>query len=197
MVGPCKTVKLQFFTNWLKIGTLQPKFHNFFFQFSQPLYYVMQKEIENPEFVQRVELEFVDSVIDKSTEHLLIFDESCGEICNLKAFADIATSERHRGFSTIYIEHNLFKQSKLGQDVQLQNTHMVLFKSPSDVMQVKRFSAQLGLGSELVDWYRGPTFMTYGHLLIDLLPRMDNRLDFCTNTGSIPSKFCIPERLKQ
>ena len=126
----------------------------------------------------------------------MIFDDSCEEICNSKAFVDIATAGRHRGLSTIYIKHNLFHQSKLGRDVELQNTHIVLFKSPRDVMQVTTLSTQLGLGSELVDWYRDATSVPFGHLLIDLSPRTDDRLRYCTNSGCVPSKFYLPERLK-
>ena len=128
---------------------------------------------------------------------MLIFDDSCEEICNSKAFVDIATAERHRGLSTTYIKHNLFHQSKLGRDVELQNTHIVLFKSPRDVMQVSTLSTNLGLVSELVDWYRDATSVPFGHLLIDFSPRTDDRLRYCTNTGCIPSKFYIPDRLKQ
>ena len=114
-----------------------------------------------------------------------------------RAFVDIATAGRHRGLSTIYIKHNLFHQSKLGRDVELQNTHIVLCKSPRDVMQVTTLSTQFGLGSELVDWYRDATSVPSGHLLIDLSPRTDDQLRYCTNTGYIPSKFYIPDRLKQ
>ena len=64
-------------------------------------------------------------------------------------------------------------------------------------MQVSTLSAQLGLGSELVDWYRNATSVPYGHLLIDMSPLTDNRLRYYTNTGSIPSNFYIPNRLKQ
>ena len=74
---------------------------------------------------------------------------------------------------------------------------MVFFKSPRDVMQVSTLSAQLGLGSELIDWHRDTTSVPYGILLIDLSQRTDDRLRCCINTGSIPSKFYIPERLKQ
>ena len=95
------------------------------------------------------------------------------------------------------LKHYFFHQSKLGRDVELQNTHIVLFKSPLDVIQVTTLSTQLGLGSELVDWYRDATSVPFGHLLIDLSPRTDDRLRYCTNTGSIPSKFYIPDRLKQ
>ena len=117
----------------------------------------MQIEFKNLEFVQGVNFEFIDSLKDNGTKYLLIFDNSCEEICNSKAFGDIATAGRHRGPSTFYIKHNLFHQGKLGRDAELQNTHIVLFKSPRDVMQITTLSTQLGLGSELVDWYRDAT----------------------------------------
>ena len=197
MVGPSETGKLQLIFIWLKIGTSKPTFDKiyFFYQHSQPLYDVMQKEIENLEFVRAVSFEFIDSLKNNGTKYLLIFDDSCEKICNSKSFVDIATAGRHRDLSTIYIKH-LFHQSKLGRDVELQNTHIVLFKSPRDAMQVTTLGAQLGLRPELVDWYRDATSVPFGHLLIDLSPRTDDRLHYCTNSGSVPSKFYIPERLK-
>ena len=109
---------------------------------------------------------------------------------------DIAKAGRHRGFSTIYIKHNLFHQSKLGRDVELQNTHIVLFKSPRDVHQSATLSVQLGLGSALADWYRDATSVPFGHLLIDLSLRTDDRLRYCTNSGNSPSKFYVTDNLK-
>ena len=64
-------------------------------------------------------------------------------------------------------------------------------------MQVASLSTQLGLGSELVDWYRDATSVPLGHLLVVLSPRTDDRLRYCTNTGTISSKTYIPDRLKQ
>ena len=147
--------------------------------------------------MQGVNFEFIDSLKNNGTKYLFIFDNSCEEICNSKPFVDIATNGRHPGLSTIYIKHNLFHQSKLGTDVELQKTHIVLFKSPRDVMQVITLSTQLGLGSEPLDWYRDAMSAPFGHLLIDLSPRTDDRLRCCTNTSSLPSKFYIPDRLKQ
>ena len=132
-----------------------------FFQHSQPLYDVMQKEIKNLQFVQGIKFEFFDSLKNNGTKYLLKYDNSCEEICNSKAFVDIATAGRHRSLSTICFKHNLFHQSKLGRDVELQNTHIVLFKSPRDVMQVTTLSTQLGHGSELVDWYRDATSVPF------------------------------------
>ena len=138
----------------------------------------------------------IDSLKNNGIKYLLMSDDSCEYICNSKAFVDIATAGGHWGLSTIYPKHNLFHQSKLGRDIELQNAHIVLFKSPREVMQVPTLSTQLGLGSELVDWYRDATFVPFGHLSIGLSPRTDDRLRYCTNSGSVPTKFYIPECLK-
>ena len=147
----------------------------------------MQQEIENLVFVPGVTFEFIHSLKEQRYK-ALPFDNSCEEICNSKAFVDIAIAGRHQGLSTIYIKHNLFHQSKLGRDVELQNTHIVLFKSHRDLMQVTTLSTQLSLGSEVVDWYRDATSVPFGQLLTDLSPCTDNRLRHCTNTGSVRSK---------
>ena len=71
----------------------------------------MQKEIENLEFVRGVNFEFFDSLKNNGTKYLIVFDDYCEEICNSKAFVDIATTGRHRGLSAIYIKHNFFTRA--------------------------------------------------------------------------------------
>ena len=78
----------------------------------------------------------------------------------------------------------------------MQNTHIVLFKSPRDVHQVATLSVQLGVGSALADCYRDATCVPFVHLLIDLCPQTDDRLRYCRNSGNIPSKFYVPDNLK-
>ena len=63
-------------------------------------------------------------------------------------------------------------------------------------MQVTTLGTQLGLGSELVDWHRDPTSVPFDHLLIDLSPRTDDSIRYCTKSGSVPSKLYIPQRLQ-
>ena len=43
-----------------------------FYQHSQPLYDIMQREIENLEFVRGVNFEFIDSLKNNGTKYLLI-----------------------------------------------------------------------------------------------------------------------------
>ena len=200
MCGPSETGKTQLIYQWLTNGTFQPKFDKiyFFYQFYQPLYDRMKKEIQDIHFVEGVNFELVQSLKNDGTKYLLIFDDSCSEVCSSDFFEKIATGGRHLGFSAIYIKHNLFHQSKKkGRDIELQLTHIALFKSPRDVQQIVPLSRQMGLSSSLVDWYRDATSVPYGHLLIDLSPPSDDRLRYCTNSGNTPSKFYLPERLKQ
>ena len=156
----------------------------------------MQKEIHCIEFVKGVNFELINSLKNNGTKYFLIFDDSCEEVCSSKEFVKIATAGRPRGISTIYIKHNLFHKSTLGRDIELQNTHIALFQSPRVVMQINTLSIQLGLGSSLVDWYRDATSVPFGHLLINLSPRTDDRLRYCTNSGKNSSKFYVPESLK-
>ena len=81
----------------------------------------------------------------------------------------------------------------MGRDIELQNTHIVSFKSPRDVLQINTLIQQLGLGSQLKDWYTKATSIPYGLLLIDLTPKTVDYLRFCTNSGSISTIFFLPE----
>ena len=147
---------------------------------------------KNLKIIQGVDFDLFENLPNNGTKYLLIFDDSCEEISNSKQFVKIATAGRHRGLNTIYIKHNLFHQSNLGRDVELQNTHIVLFKSPMDVLQINTLSQQLGLGSQLKEWYQDVTSVPYGHLFIDLTPKTVDSLRYCTNSGSVPTKFYLP-----
>ena len=92
----------------------------------------MQKEIANLEFVQGVNFDFTYCLKNNGTKNLLIIDDSCEEICNSKAFHDIATVRGNCRLSTVYIKHNLFHQSKLGQ--ALSSKTYKLFSSNTSVM---------------------------------------------------------------
>ena len=112
------------------------------------LFYGQMQRI-NLDLIQRFEFELIENFPNNGRIYLLIFDDSCEEISNSKQFLKVATSGRYRGLNTMYGKHKLFHQSKLARDVELQNTHIILFKSPRDVLQINTLSQQLGLGSRL------------------------------------------------
>ena len=119
LVGPSDSCERYSINQWLKVGTILPTFGKIYFvyQFPQPLYGVMLNKIENHEFFRGVTFEFVNSLKNNGTKCLLIFEDSDAEICNFNDLVHNATADRHRSFSTIYIKHKLFHQSKLGRHV--------------------------------------------------------------------------------
>ena len=138
----------------------------------------------------------MDSFKNNNANDLLDFDNLGEKIFMSKPIFDFATARRHPGLNTTYNRQNLFHQSKLRRDFQLQNTHTALINSLRDVMQVTTLGPHLGFGLGLVGWYREVKFVAYGHFLIILSPRTDDGLRYCTNNGSIPSKLSFRERLK-
>ena len=131
---------------WPKVGNFSPKLDKFTFLSTVPATLRGYARNECLEFDQRVKFDYIDSPKDNGTRYLMFFEVSCEEIYRSKPFVDFASARRHRGLSIIYIKHNLWHQTKLGRDVQLENTHFVLFTSPGDVMQIKTLKAQPGLG---------------------------------------------------
>ena len=97
-----------------------------------------QKQRKNFKFIQGFDYELIENLPNNGTKHPSIFDKSCEEISTSKQFVKKnATAGRPRGLKTIIVQHNLFHQSKLGRDVELQNKHIVLIKSPRDICKSK------------------------------------------------------------
>ena len=104
MVCPSETGNSQLIYNCLKNGTFQTKFDkiDFFNQHSQPLYDVMRNKINNLEFLQSLNFEFMDSLKNNGTKYLLIFDEGAEEILKSKAFVNFASAGKHCSLSFSY-----------------------------------------------------------------------------------------------
>ena len=114
----------------------------------------MQEEIENLDFVQRVNFDYIDSFENNGINDFFIFDDSSEEICNWKRWLILLPQKNFVEWMCFHIKHCLFHQNILGQVVELQNNHIVLFKSPRGVMQLSTLSSQLGLQENLLQIYR-------------------------------------------
>ena len=178
LVGPSGSGKTQLVFQMLFGGTFYPQIQStyYFYREYQPIFSKVEQLI-NIQFVQ-----FSSFDITKDLNNcLLVFDDSCEEIYKDKEFVKIATSGRHRNLHVIYIKHNLFQQSRWSRTIDLNTTHIVLFKSPRDVHQIDYLGKQLDKLVFLRDCYHLATSETFGHLLIDLNPKTSECLRFCSN----------------
>ena len=132
--------------------------------------------------------------ITKNLSHcLFIYGDSCEEIFNDKEFVKLATSRRHRnGRHVIYVKHNLFHQSKWSSNIDLNKTHIKLFKSLRDILQIEYLGKQLNCLQLIKEAYKLATAELFGHLMIDLDPKTSQGLRFLSQLiGTDPSIFYI------
>ena len=61
---------------------------------------------------------------------------------------------------------------------------MLLMKNPRDIVQIDCLGRQLGCRSLLLSAYKSATSKPFGHLLIDLDPRCDEKLRLCSQINS-------------
>ena len=192
VVGPSGSGKTELIFKLLTGRSFYPKFERvlFFYKDIQP---VVMDELN----ARRIHIEFVKfdgfDRLRNIENILLVFDDSCEEIYNDKEFVKLATAGRHRGLDVIYVKHNLFQQSRWSRTIDLNTSHIILFKSPRDIQQLDHLGRQLNAPKFLRQSYELATKDSFGHLLIDLDPRTSDCLRYCSNIiPPGPSIFYLP-----
>ena len=192
VVGPSGSGKTDLIFKILIGRTFSPKFNQilYFYKEMQQIYINVQQKL-NIRFIRFTGFDNMPNL----ENCLVVFDDSCEEIYNEKEFVKLATAGRHRGVHVIFVKHNLYHQSKKSRTIDLNTTHIILFKSPRDVQQVEVLGKQLNLTVFLKNCYQKATERSFGHLLIDLSPKTSDFLRYCSNIVEPgPSVFYIPAK---
>ena len=191
VVGPSGCGKTDLIFNMLQSSSFYPEFPKiyYFYKEFQDTFTSMQRKKAQIEFIKYSGLDKTKKLLDC----LLIYNDSCEEIFNYKEFVKIATSGRHRRLHVIYVKHNLFQQSKWSRTIDLNTTHIILFKTLRDIQQIEYLGKQLNCLQLLKDANKVATAQPYGHLIIDLDPKTSQGLRFSFQLiGPEPSIFYIP-----
>ena len=107
----------------------------------------------------------------------------------LKKFLDLAISGRHQNLHLLVLKHNLYQQPKHSKTIDLNVTQMLLLRNPRDNNQIDCLGRQLGCRELLLNSYKRATQDQFGHLLIDLDPRLNENLRLSSNIISKPAIF--------
>ena len=108
-------------------------------------------------------------------------------------FQNLQQLDATKKISVIYVKHNLYQQSKWSRTIDLNATHIILFKSPRDIQQISYIGKQLNNTNFLKDSYDLATKQPFGHLLIDLDPKTTDSLRYCSNiVPPGPTTFYLP-----
>ena len=190
IVGPSGCGKTELLFRMLKGSIFYPRFEKiyYFYKEFQPLFKDMQRVIPEIEF-----LKYSGFDVTKNLSHcLLIYYNSCEQIFNDKEFLKLVTSGRHRKLHVIYVKHNLFQQSNWSRTIDLNTTHIIIFKSLRDIQQIEYLGKQLNCLQLIKEAYKLATAEPFGHLMIDLDPKTSQGLRFLSQLlGPDPSIFYI------
>ena len=163
VVGPSGSVKTDLIFSILQSSSFYPRF------FTSTKSSRTFLQLCNVKYHKTSSSNILDWYITKKLSNcLLAYDGSCEELFNDKEFVKIATSGRHRKLRVIYLKHYLFQQSKWSRTIDLNITHIILFKSLQDIQQIEYFGKQLNCLQLLKDAYKLASAQPYGHLIVDL-----------------------------
>ena len=128
--GPPCCGKTELIFQMLLRNTFYPKFKSiyYFYQHEQPKFSFIERNL-NIFFTIFSGFDFISQL----ENCLFVFDDSFEEIFSDKEFSKLATAGRHRNISVIYAKHNIFEQSIWSRTIDLNTTHIVLFRSPRDI----------------------------------------------------------------
>ena len=190
--GPSGSGKTDLIFQMLLKGTFYPSYNKIFYFYlhDQPKYrsFVSHNKFDI-EFIKLSSFEIVNNLRD----YMIVFDDTCEEIFNEKDFVKLATAGRHKNVHVIYVKHNLFQQSKQSRTIDLNTTHLILFKSPRDTQQIDYLGRQLNNAKFLRHPYQLATKEDFGHLLIDLDPKTSECLRYSSNiVPPSPTIFYLP-----
>ena len=140
--GPSGSGKTDLIFQMILKGTFYPSYNKIFYFYlqDQPKYRSFASHNKfDIEFIKLSSFEIVNNLRDC----MIVFDDTCEEIFNEKDFVKLATAGRHKNVHVIYVKHNIFQQSKQSRTIDLNTTHLLLFKSPRDIQQIDYLGRQL------------------------------------------------------
>ena len=184
--GPSGSSKTYLIFQMLLRGTFYPSYNKiiYFYLHDQPKYRSHNK----------LDIEFINlsnfEIVNRLRNCMIVFDDTCKQVFHEKSFVKLATAGRHKNVHFVYVEHNLIQQSKQSRTIDLNTTHLILFKSPRDFQQTEYLGRQLNNAKFLHHACQLATKEDFGHLLIDLDPKTSESLRYSSSIAPpLPTNF--------
>ena len=195
VVGPSGSGKTYLVSQLLKQHhqIFKPIFQQFlyFYNHFQPIYQELQVLLGPKTFhlCQGVDWSLLDKASASNQHTLVIFDDVYQEVAAAKEFLNLVISGRHQKLHLLVLKHNLYQQSTNSKTIDLNVTQLLLLRNPRDTNQIDYLGRQLGCRELLLNSYKRATQDEFGHLLIDLDPRLNENLRFSSNIVSKPAIY--------
>ena len=116
---------------------------------------------------------------DTSVRNLVIIDDLMNDACATKSVSELFTEgSHHRNLSVINLTQDLFPRGKQSTTQRRNTQYLVLFKSPMGQDQIQTIAKFMFPGSvkEFMRIYHQATSRPFGHLVVDTIEALQNRL---------------------
>ena len=132
LVGPSETEKAQLLYNWLRIGTNQQKFDEIhsLYQHTQPLYDVLQKEIENILFVRGVNFEKIESLKTTLQSTWWTLKNQVKKVATQNHLLMLILLEDILDWKLFTLSKTCFVKTILGKTLSTRNSKQFSFNTP-------------------------------------------------------------------
>ena len=156
----------------------------------QKLFSEMEKEHDFIHFIEGVPTENDLENLLNGEPQCLILDDMMLECVNNPRIERLFTqTSHHRNLTVLFLNQNAFCQGKNARNISLNTHHMVIFKNPRDVQQIKTLGRQLGLGKCLEEAYADALSERYGYLVVDMSPHSED--NYRLRTKIFPEEDCV------
>ena len=195
VIGPSGSRKTHLVAQFLRQHRqfFKPKVEQFvyFYNHFKPIYEELLLSLGQQKFhlCQGVDWSFLGKVTESNKPTLLIFGDVPQNVSDPKKFLDLAISGRHQNLHLLVLKHKLYQQPKHSKTIDLNVTQMLLLRNARDDKQIDCLGRQLGCRELLLNSYKRATQDQFGHLLIDLDPRLNENLRLSSNIILKPSIF--------
>ena len=136
-------------------------------------------DVKNIDFYHGLPETFDD--FDSGGEHtVIVIDDLQDEVTKNKQVELLFTRGRHKKFTVIYLNQNLFYQGKHARSIACNTHYTILFRNPRAATQIKVLGSQTGL-RHIYEAFEDATKSQYGYLVVDLHPQTDRLYSLITN----------------
>ncbi|MCP4473327.1 MAG: hypothetical protein GY821_01890 [Gammaproteobacteria bacterium] len=192
--GPSQAGKTQFVVQLIKniekMSTVRPTEIFWCYSEFQPIY----TEIAALPNVQLIEgVPQLSELKQEKKAKLVILDDLMNEISKSSMLSTLFSKGCHHwSLSCVHIVQNLFFNNL--RNARINANYLVLFKSPSDKLQISNLARQLypRKSQYFMQSFSDATSEPYRYLLVDLTQTIDDRLRLRTNLfpGETPVVYC-------
>ena len=156
----------------------------------QKMFSEMEKEHDFIHFIQGIPTENDLENLLNNEPQCLVLDDMMLECVNNPRIERLFTQgSHHRNLTVLFLNQNVFCQGKNARNISLNTHHMILFKNPRDIQQIKSLARQLGFGKCLEEAYADALSEKYGYLVVDMSPHSEDAHRL--RTKIFPTEDCI------